>query len=375
MPHISPKPACSGVLTGIRGRAVRHYTLPNSHSPRHCDCCTSRPRLRPAGSLPALKAGRPWRRRRSPGLQETAPTPAIFSGLEFRRQDHGRRDSATPAARFVPVLVAINTFPQPGRIADWRSAVDAAADLVDAIILADVGLLDYACRRHPGTFASLGPGFGHQLQAINFAQREFRCPPRRPASVLTLARSNTSSATPRWKSRYSRIRQPCVMNEGRCWSRPTPAESPTPSGLALRPSTSKNGKRAQTVWTPASTAFSSIALPTMNRLVTPLCARGRFESGHLLRPGRTGPALNVCLSKSSPSGHQGRGSPTQPGLCRTKSPEPCAQPSTASRPTARYQVRPDWQAQLAKVPRATGHPRRLTAPGVKPPTSFRRPRP
>ena len=41
--------------------------------------------------------------------------------------------------------MAINTFPQPRRESDWHAAVDGAADLgVDAVILADVGLLDYA---------------------------------------------------------------------------------------------------------------------------------------------------------------------------------------------------------------------------------------
>ena len=53
-------------------------------------------------------------------------------------------------ARGREVLMAINTFPQPGRVADWHSAVDGAADLgVDAVILADIGLLDYASQRHP----------------------------------------------------------------------------------------------------------------------------------------------------------------------------------------------------------------------------------
>jgi len=47
--------------------------------------------------------------------------------------------------------VAINTFPRAGDLAPWRRSVDAAAAAgADAVILADIGLLDYAARRHPG---------------------------------------------------------------------------------------------------------------------------------------------------------------------------------------------------------------------------------
>lgn len=49
------------------------------------------------------------------------------------------------------VLVAINTFPRAGQAEPWHRAVDqAAAADADAVILADIGVLDYATRRHPG---------------------------------------------------------------------------------------------------------------------------------------------------------------------------------------------------------------------------------
>ncbi|MBU6497305.1 MAG: U32 family peptidase [Rhodospirillales bacterium] len=72
-----------------------------------------------------------------------------YPGLNFDRDDmkegiafahrHGRH-----------VLVAINTFPRAGETAIWHRAVDDAAALgADAVILADIGVLDYASRRHP----------------------------------------------------------------------------------------------------------------------------------------------------------------------------------------------------------------------------------
>jgi putative protease len=48
------------------------------------------------------------------------------------------------------VLVAVNTFPRAGDEKPWHQAVDSAASAgADAVILADIGVLDYATRRHP----------------------------------------------------------------------------------------------------------------------------------------------------------------------------------------------------------------------------------
>ena len=47
--------------------------------------------------------------------------------------------------------MAINTFPRAGNLKLWHEAVDIAAGLgADAAILADIGVLDYATRKHPG---------------------------------------------------------------------------------------------------------------------------------------------------------------------------------------------------------------------------------
>lgn len=48
------------------------------------------------------------------------------------------------------VLVAINTFPRAGDLTPWHRAIDNAAAVgADAVIMADIGLLDYATRKHP----------------------------------------------------------------------------------------------------------------------------------------------------------------------------------------------------------------------------------
>ncbi|WP_372395936.1 peptidase U32 family protein [Azospirillum sp. HJ39] len=72
-----------------------------------------------------------------------------FPGLNFTRQDVA--DAVAYAhARKVEIFVAINTYPQAGNLGPWRKAVDDAARLkVDAVILADPGLLEYAAKHHP----------------------------------------------------------------------------------------------------------------------------------------------------------------------------------------------------------------------------------
>ena len=144
----------------------------------------------PAGSLPALKAA----------VDNGADAVYLgfrndtnarnFAGLNFDpksmadgiRYAHGKgRD----------ILIAINTFPQAGRVAEWQKAVDAAVDQgADAIILADIGLLDYAARRHPQQRLHLSvQGSATSYEAINFCQREFGIRRAVLPRVLTLAQA------------------------------------------------------------------------------------------------------------------------------------------------------------------------------------------
>ncbi len=72
-----------------------------------------------------------------------------FTGLNF--DEKSLKDGIRYAHdRGVKVLIALNTFPQTENWSRWTAAVDRAADYgVDAIILADPGLMAYAQRAHP----------------------------------------------------------------------------------------------------------------------------------------------------------------------------------------------------------------------------------
>ncbi|NTU76242.1 MAG: U32 family peptidase [Alphaproteobacteria bacterium] len=72
-----------------------------------------------------------------------------YPGLNFD-VDEMEEGVAYAHARGRKVLVAINTFPRAGEPEPWHRAVDNAAAVgADAVILADLGVLDYATRKHP----------------------------------------------------------------------------------------------------------------------------------------------------------------------------------------------------------------------------------
>ena len=101
----------------------------------------------PAGSLPALRAA------------VDSGADAVYVG--FRDQTNARHfaglnftdDQLARGIRYArdrkrAVLLALNTYPQPAGWERWRAAVDRAADLgVDAMIVADLGVMDYARNR------------------------------------------------------------------------------------------------------------------------------------------------------------------------------------------------------------------------------------
>ena len=186
----------------------------------------------PAGSLPALKAA----------VDNGADTVYFgykndtnarnFAGLNF---DHKAMVEGIAYAHKQGrhVLMAINTFPQPGREADWHRAVDGAAELgVDAVILADVGLLDYACKRHPGLRLHLSvQGSATSYEAVNFAHREFGIRRAVLPRVLTLAQVEQVIRNTPVEIEVFGFGSLCVMNEGRCWlSSYATGESPNTVG-------------------------------------------------------------------------------------------------------------------------------------------------
>jgi putative protease len=103
----------------------------------------------PAGNLPSLKAAVDNGADAVYFGLRNDTNARHFPGLNFNKQ-RAVEGIAYAHARGTRVFLAINTYPKPDGWPRWQAAVDSAAELgVDALICADIGVLQYASHRWP----------------------------------------------------------------------------------------------------------------------------------------------------------------------------------------------------------------------------------
>ncbi len=186
----------------------------------------------PAGSLPALrKAVDNGADAVYIGFRD-ATNARNFAGLNFDQRtacegiDYAHR-------RGSKVLLALNTYPQPQTWSDWQTAVDKAARLgVDALILADTGLMRYARRHYPELRLHLSvQGSATSHEAIAFYQEQFDIKRVVLPRVLSLAQVKRVIAHTDVEIEVFAFGSLCVMVEGRCYlSSYVTGESPNTCG-------------------------------------------------------------------------------------------------------------------------------------------------
>lgn len=174
--------------------------------------------LCPAGNLPALKAA----------IENGADAVYIglkdetnarhFAGLNFTDK------RVLEAARFVhqrrrKLHVAINTFAHPDGYLRWQRAVDMAVDCgADALILADLAMLEYAAARYPQVERHVSvQASATNLEAIKFYQRNFdvaRVVLPRVLSMHQVRQLARSTPVPLEVFAFGSL---CIMAEGRCY--------------------------------------------------------------------------------------------------------------------------------------------------------------
>ena len=186
----------------------------------------------PAGSLPALQAAvDSGADHVYIGLRDNT-NARNFAGLNFDAAAAGKGVRYAHDRR-VKVLLAINTYPQPGAWERWTGAVDMAARLgIDAIIVADPGLMRYVARTHPGLELHLSvQGSATNYEAINFYRRHFdirRAVLPRVLSVAQIAEVIRNTPVGIEVFGFGSL---CVMVEGRCaLSSYVTGESPNMTG-------------------------------------------------------------------------------------------------------------------------------------------------
>lgn len=140
-----------------------------------------------------------------------------FPGLNFSRDEmaaaigHAHQHGAK-------VLVAVNTFPRAGAFGLWAAAVDDAARFgADAVILADLGLLQYAAERQPALRRHLSvQAAAANVDCIGFYVEAFgvrRVVLPRVLSVPEIAAINREIDCETEVFVFGGL---CVMAEGRC---------------------------------------------------------------------------------------------------------------------------------------------------------------
>ncbi len=171
----------------------------------------------PAGSLPALRAAvesgadsvyvglkDATSARHFAGLNFTARS--LAQGIEYA-QGRGRR-----------VLMAINTYPQPKGWKQWTAAVDQAAALgVNAVIVADAGVLGYAADRYPDLPRHLSvQASATSAEALAFYRQEFGIRRAVVPRVLSLGQVAALVEDTDVEIEVFGFGSLCIMAEGRC---------------------------------------------------------------------------------------------------------------------------------------------------------------
>ncbi|MGW1425506.1 ubiquinone anaerobic biosynthesis protein UbiU [Bradyrhizobium manausense] len=140
-----------------------------------------------------------------------------FPGLNFSR-DELRKGIAFAHGRGAKILVAINTFPRASATALWQRAVDDAVEAgADALIVADIGLMDYVARRHPNQRLHVSvQAAAANPDAIAFYVETFGARRVVLPRVLSVAEIAEIMRETRCETEVFVFGGLCVMAEGRC---------------------------------------------------------------------------------------------------------------------------------------------------------------
>lgn len=314
----------------------------------------------PAGSLPALKAA----------VNEGADAVYIgfkddtnarhFPGLNFNNK---LAESARLLTRQASckLFVAINTFPQPAGWERWTSAVDQAADLgVDALILSDIGVMEYARNQYPELNIHLSvQSSATNQQALEFYRQHFAIKRAVLPRVLSLSQIKQVASNSPVSIEVFGFGSLCIMAEGRCaLSSYITAESPNTCG-ACSPAKAvrweeENGTRISRLNNVLIDRFAedeAVGYPT-------LC-KGRFRiDGHTYHALEEPSSLNTLpllpeLQTAGIAAIKLEGRQRSPAYIKQVVKVWRQALDELARTGSTFQAKPEWQQQLAAL--SEGH--------------------
>lgn len=174
--------------------------------------------LCPAGNLPALKAA------------VDGGADAVFIGFKDdtnARHFAGLNFDDKKLQRAVEYVhqhqrklhIAINTFAHPGAGQRWQQAVDKAVALgADALIIADIAVLEYAASRYPEVELHLSvQASATNAAAVRFYQQAFNIKRVVLPRVLSIHQVKQLSRETSAELEVFAFGSLCIMAEGRCY--------------------------------------------------------------------------------------------------------------------------------------------------------------
>ncbi|MFZ4624042.1 MAG: ubiquinone anaerobic biosynthesis protein UbiU [Rhodoferax sp.] len=216
-------------MNAVTDPALTRAPAPPAAAPMELVC--------PAGSLPALKTAvdhgadcvylgfrDATNARNFAGLN--FDQAAIETGIRYAH-DRGRK-----------VFVALNTYPQAAKAELWQRALDRAAHSgVDAVILADPGLMAYAVRHQPQLRLHLSvQGSATNYEALDFYHQHFGIARAVLPRVLSMLQVQQVIARSKVEIEVFGFGSLCVMVEGRCaLSSYVTGEAPNTNGVCSPP--------------------------------------------------------------------------------------------------------------------------------------------
>ncbi|WP_413112960.1 ubiquinone anaerobic biosynthesis protein UbiU [Thaumasiovibrio sp. DFM-14] len=236
--------------------------------------------LCPAGNLPALKTA----------VDNGADAVYIgfkdntnarhFAGLNFS----GRK--LEKAVQYIrdhqrKLHVALNTFAHPDGFSRWTAAVDNAVAMgVDALIVADIGLLGYAAERYPDLELHLSvQASATNSAAIDYYHTQFNVKRVVLPRVLSIHQVKQLARTTDVELEVFAFGSLCIMAEGRCYlSSYLTGESPNTVG-ACSPAKYVRWKETDNGM---ETRLNNILIDRYQHGETagyPTLCKGRFQTG------------------------------------------------------------------------------------------------
>lgn len=232
----------------------------------------------PAGGFPALRAAVDNGADAVYMGFRDATNARNFPGLNFDERttklavDYAHRHGSK-------VLLALNTYPQPQTWHQWTDAIDKAARLgIDAVILADVGLMGYATKKYPSLRLHLSvQGSATSAEAIEYYREHFNIQRVVLPRVLSMSQVERVINGSDVEVEVFAFGSLCVMVEGRCYlSSYVTGESPNTCG-ACSPAKS-------VAWSETSEGkdvhLNGVLIDRFNRGESagyPVICKGRFE--------------------------------------------------------------------------------------------------